>query len=103
MDVSEALLDKAPPGDLRLLKKEDVRTLEGDQDKDEDSQEAAIRAQAALVLGHCSRPVGPDIGVWDTYVDLPSLRRAYNALFDQVSFSVFERKTFVCFLTMFSL
>lgn len=80
----EALLDKAPPGDLRLLKKEDVRTLEGDQDKDEDCQEEAIRAQAALVLGHCSRPVGADIGIWDTYVDLLSLRRAYTALFDQV-------------------
>ncbi|XP_052120401.1 ubiquitin-protein ligase E3A isoform X2 [Frankliniella occidentalis] len=89
----EALLDKAPPGDLRLLKKEDVRTLEGDQDKDEDSQEAALRehcAQAALVLGHCSRPVRVDIGIWDTYVDLPSLRRAYAALFEQVPGTTLE-------------
>lgn len=78
-------MDKAPPGDLRLLKKEDVRTLEGDQDKDEDCQEEAMRAQTAMSLGHCSRPAGADIGIWDTYVDLPSLRRAYTALFDQVS------------------
>ncbi|XP_034241266.1 ubiquitin-protein ligase E3A isoform X1 [Thrips palmi] len=86
----EALLDKAPPGDLRLLKKEDVRTLEGDQDKDEDCQEEAMRAQTAMALGHCSRPMGADIGVWDTYVDLPALRRAYAALFDQVPGSILE-------------
>ncbi|KAJ1525999.1 hypothetical protein ONE63_009178 [Megalurothrips usitatus] len=89
----DVLLDKAPPGDLRLLKKEDVRALEADQDKDEDSQEAAIRAhcvQAALALGHCSRPVGVDIGVWDTYVDIPSLRRTYTALFEQVPGAILE-------------
>jgi len=73
--ISDAILDKAPSGDLRLLKKEDVRALEGDLDKDEDSQESM-----ANTLDHLP-PLGPS----DTHVDLPSLRRAYAALFNVVN------------------
>lgn len=53
-------------GDLTKLKKEDMRSLEGEQDKDEDSCIAASSSSS-------KRKRMP--------VDLPSVRRAYNALF----------------------
>ncbi|XP_063233453.1 ubiquitin-protein ligase E3A [Bacillus rossius redtenbacheri] len=73
----DALLDRAPC-DLHRLKKEDVRTLEGEPDKDEDSKEQGA--------GACSVARGsPD----ELPVSIPSLRRAYHALF-QVPGHVFE-------------
>ena len=39
----EVMLEKAGVKDLKRLKKEDVRTLEGDLDKDEDCRELEIK------------------------------------------------------------
>lgn len=60
-------------GDLSKLKKEDMRSLEGEQDKDEDSCIAASSSPKPKRLP----------------VDLAAVRRAYNALF-KIPSSVFE-------------
>lgn len=76
----DAILDRAPP-DLDNLKKEDIRVLEGDKDKDEDSQESSA---------NCSSPMEVDDNPsGTTTVDIPSLRRAYDALFE-LPISIFE-------------
>ncbi|KAK4883149.1 hypothetical protein RN001_006468 [Aquatica leii] len=61
-------------GDLKGLKKEDVRVLEGEKDKDEDC---------------CMGSPNDDNNKAPLPVDLPSLRRAYNALF-KIPTSIFE-------------
>lgn len=68
----DAMLEKAP-GDLKNLKKEDLRTLEGDLDKDEDS--SAEKVPETKENHH-------------TTVDLASLRRSMKALYEAKS-SVF--------------
>lgn len=68
----DAMLEKAP-GDLRSLKKEDLRTLEGDLDKDEDS---------------CADKIVPVI-LHHTTVDFVSLNRAMKALYEDNS-EIFE-------------
>lgn len=68
----EAMLEKAPE-DLKNLKKEDLRTLEGDPDKDEDS---SAEKSTEIKENH------------HTTVDLDSLRRAMKALYKAKS-SVF--------------
>lgn len=68
----DAMLEKAPE-DLKKLKKEDLRTLEGDLDKDEDS--CAEKTPEAKDKHHTS-------------VDLASLRRSVKALYETKS-SVF--------------
>lgn len=60
------ILEKASKSDLKTMKKEDLRTLEGETDKDEDSC-AEIE----------EKPKDPS----DTTVDLPSLRRSLIKLF----------------------
>lgn len=60
-------------GDFSKLKKEDMRSLEGEQDKDEDSCIAASNSGTTKRLP----------------VDLAAVRRAYNALFKLPS-SIFE-------------
>uniref|UniRef100_A0A182T4I7 Ubiquitin-protein ligase E3A n=1 Tax=Anopheles maculatus TaxID=74869 RepID=A0A182T4I7_9DIPT len=63
----EKMLARAPAGDLRNIKKEDLRSLEGDLDKDEDSK----------------APMKPVPDVPDpahTTVDVESLRRALKTL-----------------------
>jgi ubiquitin-protein ligase E3 A len=77
----EVMLSKAP-SNLENLKKEDIRTLQGDLDKDEDSQEEAERKGECSSQCQCS---GPE----DITVDLQSLRRAYTALFN-IDIKVFE-------------
>lgn len=62
----DEILEKAPGGDLRALKKEDLRSLEGDPDKDEDC------------LASKEEPPQPHY----TSVDLPSLKRAVKKLFE---------------------
>nr|CAD7264827.1 unnamed protein product [Timema shepardi] len=76
----EAMLDKAS-GDLKKLKKEDVRTLEGETDKDEDSREEE---------GECNAK--KERCLEELRVDVLSLRRAYQALFQdsKVPGTVFE-------------
>ncbi|XP_065079468.1 ubiquitin-protein ligase E3A [Ochlerotatus camptorhynchus] len=69
----DAMLEKAPE-DLKNLKKEDLRTLEGDLDKDEDS--CAEKAPPETKERHY------------TTVDLVSLRRSMKALYEANS-SVF--------------
>lgn len=61
----DEMLQKAPK-DLKSIKKEDLRTLEGDLDKDEDS--SADKEDAAAPH--------------NTTVDLPSLRRSIQKLFE---------------------
>lgn len=60
------LLEKAAETDLKSMKKEDLRTLEGETDKDEDSS-AEVE----------EKPKDPS----DTTVDLPGLRRSLIKLF----------------------
>ncbi|XP_058055109.1 ubiquitin-protein ligase E3A [Anopheles bellator] len=65
----DRVLARAPPGDLRNMKKEDLRSLEGDLDKDEDSKAPAAESpQEAADPNH-------------TGVDLASLRRSIKALY----------------------
>lgn len=64
----DAILEKAPK-DLKNLKKEDFRTLEGDLDKDEDSSD------------HSDKPLEPH----HTSVDFISLRRTMQRLYDENS------------------
>lgn len=61
----DAMLEKAP-GDLKSLKKEDLRTLEGDLDKDEDS--CAIKDEP--------------VSLHHTTVDFVSLNRALRLIHD---------------------
>ncbi|XP_055907876.1 ubiquitin-protein ligase E3A isoform X2 [Eupeodes corollae] len=61
------ILERAGKSDLKSLKKEDLRTLEGETDKDEDSS-------AELE----EKPRDPG----DTLVDYDSLRRSLNKLFE---------------------
>ncbi|CAG9859046.1 unnamed protein product [Phyllotreta striolata] len=56
--------------DIKALKKEEVRTLEGEKDKDEDSSADSIKSSLPLV-------------------DVPSVRRAFTALF-KLKKSIFE-------------
>ncbi|XP_050080108.1 ubiquitin-protein ligase E3A [Anopheles maculipalpis] len=63
----EKMLARAPAGDLRNIKKEDLRSLEGDLDKDEDSK-APMKSVSDV----------PDPA--HTTVDVESLRRALKAL-----------------------
>lgn len=81
----DAMLDKAPK-DLKNLKKEDVRTMEGDLDKDEDSQEADEEEGECSQSSRSQKSTSPSD---DLKVDIPSLRRAYQALFE-VPGNVFE-------------
>ncbi|XP_069679377.1 ubiquitin-protein ligase E3A isoform X2 [Periplaneta americana] len=81
----DAMLDKAPK-DLKNLKKEDVRIMEGDLDKDEDSQEVNEEGGECSQSSQSRKSAScPD----DLRVDIASLRRAYKALFE-VPGSVFE-------------
>lgn len=64
----DAILEKAPK-DLKNLKKEDFRTLEGDLDKDEDSSD------------NSDKPPEPH----HTTVDFVSLRRVMLRLYDENS------------------
>lgn len=66
------MLEKAP-GDLKSLKKEDLRILEGDLDKDEDSCAEAIPIEESD----------------DIDVDLISLRRAMQKLYDDNNTVIF--------------
>lgn len=81
----DAMLDKAPK-DLKNLKKEDVRTMEGDLDKDEDSQEVDEEGGECSQSSRSQKSISP---ADDLRVDIPSLRRAYKALFE-VPGNVFE-------------
>lgn len=87
----EAILSKAPL-DLKNLKKEDVRSLEGDLDKDEDSQELAEQGESS---DKTKTYLAPD----DITLDLASLRRAYKALFE-VPGSIFESALINALLTL---
>ncbi|KAJ9588949.1 hypothetical protein L9F63_017744 [Diploptera punctata] len=83
----DALLDKAPKKDLKKLKKEDVRIMEGDLDKDEDSQEITEEGG-----GECSQGTQNWTSTSmqdDIRVDITSLRCGYKALFE-VPGNVFE-------------
>lgn len=73
----DRMLARAPPGDLRKLKKEDLRSLEGDLDKDEDSK--------APVEESPQEPSDPA----HTNVDIASLRSTLKALYTAQS-SVFD-------------
>lgn len=80
----DQLLERAP-ADLRSLKKEDLRSLEGDLDKDEDdSAEAAAAACASDSDDGASSDDAPPAGTdaATTTVDLPSLRRCLHRLYD---------------------
>jgi hypothetical protein len=81
----DAMLDKAPR-DLKNLKKEDVRTMEGDLDKDEDCQEVNEEGGECSGSSRSWKSSSPSD---DLKVDIPSLRRSYKALFE-VPGSVFE-------------
>ncbi|XP_058170739.1 ubiquitin-protein ligase E3A [Anopheles ziemanni] len=59
----DRMLARAPPGDLRNMKKEDIRSLEGDLDKDEDSKAPPDSAQDVLGMSYTS-------------VDVAALRRS---------------------------
>ncbi|XP_046395665.1 ubiquitin-protein ligase E3A isoform X1 [Ischnura elegans] len=80
----DSMLDRAPL-DLKNMKKEDVRTLEGDMDKEIDSQEIEEGESSSKKIGTNNVLDKGD----DVNVDLVSLRRAYEALFEVPS-SVFE-------------
>lgn len=68
-------------GSLTGLKKEDVRSLEGEKDKDEDSSGTTRGVDSGTPNDPRSRG--------RRHVDLPSVRRAYSALF-KLSSSIFE-------------
>lgn len=77
----DQLLQKAPK-DLKKLKKEDFRTLEGDLDKDVDSScTETVASPVATGRKHNNR----DLPRSYTSVDLPSLRRAMNRLLETKS------------------
>uniref|UniRef100_A0A2M4ADR0 Ubiquitin-protein ligase E3A n=1 Tax=Anopheles triannulatus TaxID=58253 RepID=A0A2M4ADR0_9DIPT len=73
----DRMLARAPQGDLRKLKKEDLRSLEGDLDKDEDSKAPAEESP--------QEPSDPA----HTSVDIVSLRSTMKALYTAQS-SVFD-------------
>lgn len=70
------MLERAP-ADLKSLKKEDLRSLEGDLDKDEDdSAEAAAAAAKAAATEQSTAAADP----YHTSVDLEALRRCLQRL-----------------------
>ncbi|KAK7870299.1 hypothetical protein R5R35_011808 [Gryllus longicercus] len=81
----EAILNKAPK-DLKNLKKEDVRTLEGEPDKDEDSQELAESVESGATSRLQYHSTSPD----DIGLDFASVRRAYKALLKEAPSSAYE-------------
>jgi len=87
----EAMLSKAP-SNLDNLKKEDIRTLQGDLDKDEDSQEEAEKKGECST--QCQSP-GPD----EITLDLESLRRTYAALF-AIDGKIFESALINALITL---
>ncbi|KAG8230516.1 hypothetical protein J437_LFUL010036 [Ladona fulva] len=80
----DSMLERAPL-DLKNMKKEDVRMLEGEMDKEIDSQEVEEGGSNSRKIGTNNLLDKGD----DVSVDLLSLRRAYQALFE-VPGSVFE-------------
>ncbi|XP_053680682.1 ubiquitin-protein ligase E3A [Anopheles nili] len=64
----DRVLARAPPGDLRNMKKEDLRSLEGDLDKDEDSKAPPESFQDVSDPAHTS-------------VDVESIRRSMKVLY----------------------
>ncbi|KAK6637179.1 hypothetical protein RUM44_007593 [Polyplax serrata] len=93
----EVMLEKAGVKDLKRLKKEDVRTLEGDLDKDEDCRELELEKEKQLTLPYVlqlgensnSRTAMKRSKLVDTSVDVASLRRAYSHLF-KLPLKIFE-------------
>lgn len=83
----DELLQKAPK-DLKKLKKEDFRTLEGDLDKDVDSSCTDTMTTSTAITAHRKRN-DRDAPRHYTSVDLPSLRRAMNRLL-QTKSSAFD-------------
>lgn len=79
----DELLQKAPT-DLKKLKKEDFRTLEGDLDKDVDSSCTDTVGTLSSASVHRKRN-NRDMPRHYTSVDLPSLRRAMNRLLETKS------------------
>ncbi|XP_047121045.1 ubiquitin-protein ligase E3A isoform X1 [Schistocerca piceifrons] len=73
----DAVLEKAPKN-LKNLKKEDVRIMEGDMDKDEDSTEMSCDVEGAECQSSESKTKSVKDEVW---IDFASLRRTYEALF----------------------
>lgn len=59
----DAMLERVPGGDLSRLRKEDVRTMQGEPDKDEDSCQ----------ITSCSPELRPPL-------DIPAIRRSYEML-----------------------
>lgn len=76
----EVMLEKAGDKDLKTLKKEDVRALEGDLDKDEDCHELEMEKGKMGENSHARKMLKRSDSV-DTSVDVVSLRRAYAHLF----------------------
>lgn len=76
----DQLLERAP-ADLRSLKKEDLRSLEGDLDKDEDDSAEAAAAASDSDDGGLSDDAHHAVGA-TTNVDLQSLRRCLHRLYD---------------------
>lgn len=75
----EVMLEKAGEKDLKTLKKEDVRTLEGDLDKDEDCHELELEKEKGE--NSYSRKMLKRSDSVDTSIDVASLKRAYAQLF----------------------
>lgn len=75
----EVMLEKAGEKDLKTLKKEDVRTLEGDLDKDEDCHELELEKEKGE--NSYSRKMLKRTDSVDTSIDVASLKRAYAQLF----------------------
>lgn len=73
----DALLERAP-ADLKSLKKEDLRSLEGDLDKDEDD---SAEAAAATAIAAEQQPP-PNTDPFHTNIDLVALRRCLQRLYD---------------------
>ncbi|KAL0273410.1 UNVERIFIED_CONTAM: hypothetical protein PYX00_006078 [Menopon gallinae] len=76
----EVMLEKAGEKDLKSLKKEDVRALEEDLDKDEDCHEIEME-KVKMGENSQSRKTLKRSNSVDTSVDVLSLRRAYAQLF----------------------
>lgn len=80
----DELLQKAPK-DLKKLKKEDFRTLEGDLDKDVDSSCTETGATPTTATTTFRKRNNRDVPRHYTSVDLPSLRRAMSKLLETKS------------------
>lgn len=89
----EVMLEKAGEKDLKTLKKEDVRALEGDLDKDEDCHELELEKEKMGENSH-SRKMLKRADSVDTSVDVVSLRRAYAHLF-KLPTKIFEGMNFL--------